>query len=350
MAASGLVQQIFVGFLVELLSVVVAWRFADDIRKRLLIVALGTIIAGVLAIPPILMDLQSQRALWNRQQTTSTADERGSLSSPSPYPTHTPYPTYTPYPTPTAGVPMAQPTSATAASAAPSPVVTSLPTAPIARRLERQECPGARCAYSVAIAANEVIVGDAYDFQDRGAACVAFAIMGPGTEEFSVLDGAWDRYSGVTTDSQIDEILASRVNYLTKQHWFCRYVRLPIIIIRPSGETIDYRQPASSIRLLESQKTGVGQRQVYESALQANEVIVGDGWDFQDQGHRCVVFILQGQGPARFSLLDGAWYRYFVGSEDQAEEVVQAFVGYLKTEHDYCRFVDFPVVRLTVGE
>lgn len=214
------------------------------------------------------------------------------------------------------------------------------------RWVERNECPTQRCIYDVSLRENEAIVGAAYDFQDKGENCIAFLIRGPGQWKFSVLDGAWDRYSGVIDETQIQRVLQSRVRYLNRQHWFCRYVRFPIVTLRSQGEMINYQEPLSTIQLLEVVKTGVGQRETYDVNIEANEVIIGNAWDFQDQGYNCVVFVIHGQGPTRFSITDGAWYRYSVSSQNQVDEILQGFVNYLKTEHDYCRHVDFPILRL----
>ena len=84
-----------------------------------------------------------------------------------------------------------------------------------------------RQVYDVSLASDEVIVGNAYDFQDKGYNCVAFIIRGPGTFQFSVLDGAWYRYSGVKTDMQAEELLQGQVQYL-QNHWFCKNVSFPV--------------------------------------------------------------------------------------------------------------------------
>jgi len=69
-------------------------------------------------------------------------------------------------------------------------------------------------------------------------------------------------------------------------------------------------QPQSQVQLVESERTGASTRKVYDVSLASDEVIVGDAYDFQDKGYNCVVFIIRGPGSFRFSVLDGAWYRY----------------------------------------
>jgi hypothetical protein len=84
-----------------------------------------------------------------------------------------------------------------------------------------------RKTYEVTLSSNEAIVGDAYDFQDKGYTCVVFLIRGPGSFSFAVLDGAWYQYSGVMTSSQAEELLQGRTQYL-QNHWFCKNVPVPI--------------------------------------------------------------------------------------------------------------------------
>jgi|GEM_PF-5656132 len=84
-----------------------------------------------------------------------------------------------------------------------------------------------RKVYNVTLQEDEVIVGDALDFQNKGYSCVVFMIRGAGSFEFSVLDGAWYRYAGVTTDSAAEELLQGRVQYL-QNHWFCKNVAFPV--------------------------------------------------------------------------------------------------------------------------
>ena len=81
--------------------------------------------------------------------------------------------------------------------------------------------------YNLTLASDEVIVGNAYDFQDKGYTCVAFIIKGPGTFRFTVLDGAWYRYSGVARDTQAEELLQGQIQLL-QNHWFCKNVAFPV--------------------------------------------------------------------------------------------------------------------------
>lgn len=84
-----------------------------------------------------------------------------------------------------------------------------------------------RKTYNLSLASDEVIVGNAYDFQDKGYTCVVFIIRGPGTFRFAVLDGAWYRYSGVESDAQAEELLQGQIRLL-QNHWFCKNVAFPV--------------------------------------------------------------------------------------------------------------------------
>ncbi len=101
--------------------------------------------------------------------------------------------------------------------------------------VERQET-GAetRKVYSIELLADEVIVGDSYKFQDNDVLCNAFLIEGPGYIQFAVLDGAWYRYSGVTTQQKAEDLLQGRVNYL-QNHWFCKDVGVNVVRLK-AGE------------------------------------------------------------------------------------------------------------------
>ncbi|WP_298490556.1 hypothetical protein [uncultured Chloroflexus sp.] len=68
-----------------------------------------------------------------------------------------------------------------------------------------------RKTYNLTLASDEVIVGNAYDFQDKGYTCVVFMIRGLGTFKFAVLDGAWYRYSGIENDAQAEELLQGQI-------------------------------------------------------------------------------------------------------------------------------------------
>ncbi|MEM2130178.1 MAG: hypothetical protein QXZ70_06230 [Candidatus Bathyarchaeia archaeon] len=110
--------------------------------------------------------------------------------------------------------------------------------------------------------------------------------------------------------------------------------------------TIAVVQPVSRVQLLTSEMTGQATRKVYDVTLASDEVIVGDAYDFQDKGYHCVVFIIRGPGKFRFTVLDGAWYRYSgVENDAQAEDLLQARVQYLQN-HWFCKNVAFPVERI----
>ncbi len=79
------------------------------------------------------------------------------------------------------------------------------------------------------LADDEIIVGDAVDVEDRGLFCVVFWVKGPRTITFSMLNGAWDRYSGVVMQEQIDEQVQDRHNHLQNIHTHCRTRDVPII-------------------------------------------------------------------------------------------------------------------------
>jgi hypothetical protein len=127
---------------------------------------------------------------------------------------------------PTTAVPA--PTTIPPTSQAVAP--TALPQQPRALREERVELgPYEYDTYTITLADDGAIVGDAVDVEDRGLHCVVFWARGPRTITFSMLNGAWDRYSGVTTQAQLDELVQGRYNYLQYQHWYCKGVDVPII-------------------------------------------------------------------------------------------------------------------------
>jgi hypothetical protein len=110
--------------------------------------------------------------------------------------------------------------------------------------------------------------------------------------------------------------------------------------------TIAVVQPVSHVQLVQSEATGSATRKTYNITLASDEVIVGDAYDFQDKGYKCVVFMIKGPGSFKFSVLDGAWYKYSgVGNNSQAEELLQGRVQYLKN-HWFCKNVAFPVERI----
>ncbi len=81
MGGYDLVQQIFAGLVTELVAVGLAWRYGADIRKRFLIICVGTIIAGFLALRPISVHL------WPTQPSAPTP---ASLQGTTVWPTLTP--------------------------------------------------------------------------------------------------------------------------------------------------------------------------------------------------------------------------------------------------------------------
>jgi len=97
-------------------------------------------------------------------------------------------------------------------------------------RLEEVQKTGAetRIVYDMYLADDEVIAGDAYDFQDGGLPCNAFLITGPGSIQFAVLDGGWYRYSGVNSPEKAEEMLQKQVKYL-QGHWFCKDIEIRVI-------------------------------------------------------------------------------------------------------------------------
>jgi hypothetical protein len=110
--------------------------------------------------------------------------------------------------------------------------------------------------------------------------------------------------------------------------------------------TIAVVQPVSRVQLVASEVTGQATRKTYNVTLTSDEVIVGDAYDFQDKGYKCVVFMISGPGTFKFAVLDGAWYRYSgVENDTQAEELLQARVQYLQN-HWFCKNVAFPVERI----
>ncbi len=110
--------------------------------------------------------------------------------------------------------------------------------------------------------------------------------------------------------------------------------------------TIVVVQPASRVQLVQSEMTGASTRKTYSITLASDEVIVGDAYDFQDKGYKCVVFMIRGPGSFKFTVLDGAWYRYSgIENNSQAEELLQERVQYLQS-HWFCKNVAFPVERI----
>lgn len=89
---------------------------------------------------------------------------------------------------------------------------------------------GVRKEYSLVLDTNEALVGDAYDVEDRRTVgCEVFWKRGPASINFSVLDGAWYRYSNVTTESQLQDLVDGRYNYLANSHWFCRNTDVAVL-------------------------------------------------------------------------------------------------------------------------
>jgi len=84
-------------------------------------------------------------------------------------------------------------------------------------------------SYKRTLAEDEAIVGDAVDVEDRGLHCVVFWAKGPRTVTFSMLNGAWDRYSGVASQSQLEELVQARYNYLQDHHYYCKNVAVPVV-------------------------------------------------------------------------------------------------------------------------
>jgi hypothetical protein len=98
-------------------------------------------------------------------------------------------------------------------------------------KVERQETGlGNRLVYTRTLVSGGLIVGDAVDFQDQGANCIVFGIRGPGTMEFSVKTGAWDRYSGVNRDAQAIELIQNRVDAL-RANPSCNNVNFPVVML-----------------------------------------------------------------------------------------------------------------------
>lgn len=98
--------------------------------------------------------------------------------------------------------------------------------------LEEQDITGVgvRKEYSLVLDTNEALVGDAYDIEDRRTSgCEVFWKRGPATINFSVLDGAWYRYSNVTTESQLQDLIDGRYNYLANSHWFCKNTDVTVL-------------------------------------------------------------------------------------------------------------------------
>ncbi|MEP0764126.1 MAG: hypothetical protein HRF48_15460 [Chloroflexota bacterium] len=98
--------------------------------------------------------------------------------------------------------------------------------------LEEQDITGVgvRKEYSLVLDTNEALVGDAYDVEDRRTAgCDVFWKRGPASVDFSVFDGAWYRYSNVTTESQLQDLIDGRYNYLANSHWFCKNTDVAVL-------------------------------------------------------------------------------------------------------------------------
>lgn len=171
-------SHLFIGMFVELLSLIVALVVRGDLRRRAYIFLLGTLVAGWIVFSPSIEGFLSQFLAGGTQPTGST------------------------------------------------PVIEEVSSVPLVE--SEKTGTGQRRVYNVSLAGDEIIVGDAYDFEDQGYTCVVFMIQGPGNKQFAVLDGAWYRFSGVTSQRQADELVQARVDYLRK-HWFCKDVEFPVI-------------------------------------------------------------------------------------------------------------------------
>jgi hypothetical protein len=115
----------------------------------------------------------------------------------------------------------------------PTPITTTpIPdTRPVNRieSLERIELEAdKRDTYTRTLSPNEAIVGDAVDVEGRGEHCVVFWYMGPGEITFEMLNGAWNRYTNVTSQS-LQEQVDARHNYLQNEHWYCKTVTVPVV-------------------------------------------------------------------------------------------------------------------------
>ena len=105
-------------------------------------------------------------------------------------------------------------------------------------------------------------------------------------------------------------------------------------------------QPQSNVQLITVEKTGESTRKTYSITLSSDEAIVGDAYDFQDNGYTCVAFLIRGPGTFQFAVLDGAWYQYSgVETDAQGEDLLQGRVQYLQN-HWFCKNVAFPVERI----
>lgn len=101
--------------------------------------------------------------------------------------------------------------------------------------------------------------------------------------------------------------------------------------------------------LLHAEETGAATRKTYQVDLKGDQVIVGNGVDFDDHAYHCVVFRLLGPGAITFTLLDGAWYQYGgVSTQRESDDLLQGEVNFLKT-HWFCQHVNFPILTLQAG-
>ena len=83
--------------------------------------------------------------------------------------------------------------------------------------------------YTITLAEDEALSGDATDVENRGGPCLVFWGKGPRTITFSVYEGGWNRYSGVVTEQDLQEVIDIPYNYLTNQHDFCKTVEVQIV-------------------------------------------------------------------------------------------------------------------------
>lgn len=125
--------------------------------------------------------------------------------------------------TPAADAPVAQePASPPVIVETPQPVVPN-PTSEVRYVASEKTGSGRTVSYEFTLDADEIIVGDSYSFNGSATECNAFLITGGGTVAFTITDGGWYRYAGVTAAEAAEELLARHVNYLEDQHEVCKY-------------------------------------------------------------------------------------------------------------------------------
>lgn len=117
--------------------------------------------------------------------------------------------------------------------ASPKVARASSTTAPVRRRLITRVTvpPDTTKPFTYVLRKDQVLAGDAYDFNQQGYRCVAYMIAGPGTFSFFLTDGIIYEWENVTTAAEREELLAERVKYLSNVHPTCKYDKVHVVTL-----------------------------------------------------------------------------------------------------------------------